>query len=344
MRLGEFDCPFHPSWWSPGPHLQTILARFFRAHPKKLPLRREVLTTPDDDFLELDFLEGPTGAPWVVVLHGLEGSTRTPYVLSLLGKIRDAGWSSCSVNFRGCGSRPNKLKTTYHSGKTSDLDFVLTHLLRRAGHAPIYLAGYSIGGNIVLKWLGERSETARPVIRKAAAVSVPYDLVKSVGFMDRGFNRQVYTRSLLSSLKRKARHKARVYPGCLDEAAVRRCRTFAEFDREVTAPLNGFRDEVQYWRDSSSSRYLRSIRVPSLLIHAADDPFFPGSVFPYHETAGHPFLKVLMTEKGGHLGFLTGDWPWRQKPWLEDRILQFFLEDQAEHPMKKDVSLKPSIE
>lgn len=319
---------FRPSWWCPGPHLQTIIARFFRSHPNKLPLRREVLNTPDDDFLELDYLEGHAAAPWVVVLHGLEGSTHAPYMMSFLAQVRLAGWSACSVNFRGCSGRPNKLKTTYHSGKTTDLDFVLSHMLRLAGQKPIYLVGFSIGGNIVLKWLGERSETARPVIRRAAAVSVPYDLVKSVGFMDRGFNREVYTRVLLSSLKRKALHKAQVYPGCLDEKSVRRCRTFAAFDRQVTAPLNGFRDELQYWRESSASRYLHSIRVPSLLIHSEDDPFFPGKVFPYHETAAHPFVKVLMTEKGGHLGYMAGRWPWSQEKWLEDTILGFFQEDE----------------
>ncbi len=332
--MGEILAPgsFHPSWWCPGPHVQTIIARFFRAHPRNLPFKREVLSTPDGDFLELDFLEGQAGCPWVVVLHGLEGSTRTPYVLSLLGKLREAGWSSCSVNFRGCGGKPNNLKTTYHSGKTSDLDFVLTNLLRRAGHASIYLVGYSIGGNIVLKWLGERGENARPIIQKAVAVSVPYDLVKSVGFLDKGFNREVYTRSLLASLKRKALHKAKLYPGAVNTEAVKKCRTFAAFDREVTAPLNGFRDEFHYWRDSSSSRYLRGIRVPSLLIHAADDPFFPGKHFPYHEIARHPFIKVLMTDAGGHLGFMSGLWPWSQVSWLEDRILEYFKADESITP------------
>ncbi len=318
--------PFKPSWWCPGPHTQTILARFFRAHDK-VHLKREILPTPDGDILELDFLEGQAGAPWVVVLHGLEGSSRTPYVMSLLTKIRSAGWSACAMNFRGCGDLPNKLRSTYHSGKTGDLDIVLTHVLRRAGTSSIYLAGFSIGGNIVLKWLGERGENARPVVRKAAAVSVPYNLVKSVELMDKGFNREVYTRSLLSSLKRKALEKARQYPGIMNVQTVKNCKTFGVFDREVTARLNGFRDEVHYWSDSSSSRYLKNIRVPSLLIHAADDPFFPAQYFPHSELAGHPYLESLMTQQGGHLGFMAGVWPWRQEPWLENRILDFFQQE-----------------
>lgn len=165
------------------------------------------------------------------------------------------------------------------------------------------------------------------MVRKAAAVSVPYNLVKSVELMDKGFNREVYTRSLLSSLKRKALEKARQYPGIMNVQTVKNCKTFGVFDREVTARLNGFRDEVHYWSDSSSSRYLKNIRVPSLLIHAADDPFFPAQYFPHSELAGHPYLESLMTQQGGHLGFMAGVWPWRQEPWLENRILDFFQQE-----------------
>lgn len=331
---------FRPAWWAPGPHGQTILGRFLRK-TSRLPFERTRLVTSDDDFLDLDITRPEKSGgdePVVVILHGLEGCSEAPYVNSLAAAARERGWIAAAVNFRGCsfeearssrffGARipvPNLLAATYHSGKTEDLDLVLEHLRKKEGERRFFAAGFSLGGNILLKWLGEQGAGAAALLERAAAVSVPYDLVKSVGVMDRGFNREVYTRVLLSTLKKKALQKADEFPGLLDKARVRACRTFREFDREVTARLNGFQDEMEYWTLSSSARYLKDIRIPSLLVHAEDDPFFPGKFLPHEIIRESPHLSLALSRRGGHVGFLSGRFPHAQEPWLEKTVLSFF--------------------
>ncbi len=323
MAKNFIENRFRPAWWCPGEHTQTIFARYFRSVPR-LKVSRTRLETPDEDFLDVDLLEGPPEAPLVVILHGLEGSSKAPYVLSFVGEIQKMGWRAAAMNFRGCSGEINRLKQTYHSGKTEDLDFLIHYFHSKQPKRRIYLVGYSIGGNIVLKWLGEQKELAREKIQKAVAISVPYDLVQSAGLMDQGFNREVYTRKLLSTLKRKALLKERNFPGILDRDKIKQCQTFKVFDREVTARLNGFKDEMDYWVHSSSSRYLSGIQVEALLIHAEDDPFFPGKLFPFDEIKQNPNLKVLMTSHGGHVGFVSGSFPWKQNLWLEKTIIGFF--------------------
>ena len=332
---------FKPAWWCPGPHPQTILARFIRPVPASLAMRRVRVDTPDGDFIDLDFLDGVDGAPRVILLHGLEGSSEAPYMRSLLGVIARAGWGAVAVNFRGCSLEPppggvipgrdlnrrkipNRQPVAYHSGKTDDLDFVMNYLSRTAPCPVQFLTGFSIGGNIVLKWLGEKGESALAQVKRAAAISVPYDLGQSVVKMDRGFNRQVYTRALLRSLKEKICEKERQFPGIAPVERVLACRTFDAFDNLVTAPLHGFRDGSDYWSRSSSARYLERIRVPSLLIHAADDPFFPGNLIPEEIIRDSSFLSLVMPERGGHLGFVTGASPWNQDLWLEHQIFGYF--------------------
>lgn len=332
---------FSPAWWCPGPHLQTIFARFFRPQPRDLILKRVRIETPDQDFLDLDFLQGSPGAPRVILLHGLEGSSEAPYMRSLLGVFQKEGWHAVAVNFRGCSLEPgvklspfgrdlgrrkiqNLLRQSYHSGKTEDLDFVLEYL-RRSDPVPVqYLVGFSIGGNIVLKWLGEKGELARGQIKRAAAVSVPCDLVRSVEKMDRGINREIYTRTLLESIRRKFEEKEKIFPGIADLKKVRACTTFNEFDELVTAPLNGFRDAMHYWTASSSAAFLEHIRVPALIVHAEDDPFFPGEFFPVQKALQNSWLTTCVTKQGGHLGFVSGIFPWKQVLWLENRILSYF--------------------
>lgn len=316
---------FEPAWWCSSAHAQTIFARFFRPTPE-LDLDRKRLETPDGDFLDLDFLRGDKNSPVIVILHGLEGSSQASYVRSVLGEIRKKGWRGVAMNFRSCSGEPNRLKYAYHSGQTEDLDFVLRTLIEKENEHQIYLLGYSIGGNIVLKWLGEQGSNKPPEVQKAAAVSVPFDLVKSVDVMDAGFNREVYTRTLLSSLKQKVLEKEKRFPGLIDKEQVKRAKTFRIFDRLVTAPLNGFKDEMDYWTRSSSVHYLDRIKVPTLVINAKDDPFFPERFIPYEKLNHSRFLKTLFVEHGGHLGFVTGQWPWRQDHWLENVIVKFFEE------------------
>ncbi len=319
------DLTFQPSWWCRGGHRQTILPHFLRPTPQ-LSLQEVRIETQDGDFLDLDILEGPPESPWVVIFHGLEGSSQVSYVCSLMGHVRQMGWRAAAVNFRGCGRGPNRLRRSYHSGKTDDVDPVLEYLAKKQKNPIFYLVGFSIGGNIVLKWLGEKSAPVFPSVKKAVVVSVPYDLAKSVEMLDKGFNREVYTRSLLTGLKKKTLLKEKMFPGFVSISEVQRCTTFKAFDGLVTGPLNGFRDAEHYWKESSSVFYLDKIRVPSLLIHAADDPFFPGNLFPSEIVKKSPYLTACLTVSGGHLGFVSGKWPWQMEPGLEKTILNFLKE------------------
>jgi predicted alpha/beta-fold hydrolase len=308
-----------------GADAQTIVGALFRAKPR-VGLIRQRIDTPDGDFLDLDFLDAQGAdaleAPIIVILHGLEGSSQAPYILSLLGEIKRRGGAACAVNLRMCSGEPNRLPATYHSGKTEDLDCVIRYLKEKGGRKRLFLVGFSIGGNMILKWLGEQGSRASEIIEKAVAISVPYDLAKSVELMDRGFNREVYTRSLLASLKAKLRVKKRLYPDAIRWDRIKKCNTFQVFDREVTAPLNGFADETDYWTKASSGPFLKDIRVPTLLIHAEDDPFFPARLLPYEEFRKSDYLVPLIVPGGGHVGFVAGP-PWKWDAWLEARTLDF---------------------
>lgn len=319
---------FKPAWWCRGPHAQTLFGALFRAR-LKVGLSRKRLELPDGDFLDLDFLEVPSSngrqaSPLVVILHGLEGSSSASYVQSLIGEIYGRGWDAVVINMRMCSGVPNRLKQTYHSGRSEDLGCVVEYLKEKERRSNLYLVGYSIGGNVLLKWMGEQGSHIPREIQKAAVISVPYDLVASVELMDEGFNRRVYTRALLASLKSKIRMKEKQFPGAIRYDVAKRCRTFRIFDREVTAPLNGFSDEMDYWIQTSCKKFLKSITVPTFLIHAKDDPFFPGELFPIGEVRDSEYLTALMVPHGGHLGFIGGCWPWKQNLWLEKRIMEFF--------------------
>ncbi len=324
---------FKPAWWCRGAHAQTLFGALFRPR-LRMRLSRRRLEMPDGDFLDLDFLETPSSnrrrvLPLVVLLHGLEGSSQAPYVQSLMGEIHGRGWDAVAVNMRMCSGVPNRLKQTYHSGKSEDLGFVVDYLREKEERSELYLVGFSIGGNIVLKWLGERGGGGAREIQKAAAISVPYDLSASVELMDTGFNRSVYTRALLTSLKAKIRMKEKQFPDAVRYGLAKRCTTFKEFDRQVTAPLNGFHSEADYWAKSSCKNFLKSIAVPTLLIHARDDPFFPGQLLPLTDFYRSEHLKVLLIPHGGHLGFISGPWPWKQDLWVEKTIMDFFANDKT---------------
>ena len=319
---------FKPAWWCRGAHAQTLFGTLFRQKPR-LTFQRKRLETPDGDFLDLDFLDAPSSnnentLPLVIILHGLEGSSEAPYVQSLMGEVLKHGWDSVAVNMRMCSGVPNRLKQTYHSGKSEDLEYVVDYLREKEKRQALYLIGFSIGGNIVLKWLGEKGNAISQEIKKATVISVPYDLTASVKLMDNGFNRYVYTRSLLTSLKAKIRMKEAQYPAAIHYGLAKRCTTFRAFDREVTAPLNGFRDEADYWTKTSCKNFLKTVAIPTLLIHAQDDPFFPGKMLPMDAIRNCKHLQVLMTHHGGHLGFIAGRWPWKQESWFERRIIEFF--------------------
>lgn len=313
--------PFKPAWWCQGGHLQTIYGGLFRAKPN-LALRRERFELPDGDFLDLDWLEGSEEAPIVVILHGLGSSAHVSYVLSMLEDIQKHSWRAVAVNARG-SLEPNRLLETTHAGKSKDLDSVLSRLIN-TGEAKVYLIGYSLGGNIVLKYLGEKGQAVPKEVIKVAVVSVPYDLEKAAHNLDRGFNREVYTRAMLNNLKPQAFNKAKRFPDDIDFEKVKNINTFQAYDREITARLNGFKNERDYWAQSSSANYLEQIKIPALLIHAANDPFLPERDLPIENINRSSYLKLVLTSDGGHLGFISGNIPFHSDKWLESTVLNFF--------------------
>ena len=314
---------FRPAWWCRGAHFQTIYGGLFRPAPK-ISLRRERLEIPDGDFLDLDWLDSPQKSPLVIILHGLGSSSKAAYLGAIFGEIQKLGWRAVLLNARGV-AEPNRLPETSHGGQTKDLDWVIHRVLEQKQADKIFLVGYSLGGNQTLKWLGEKGNHI-PEVGKAAVVSVPYNLAAAVRNLDQGFNREVYTRAMLSGLKSTALRKEKNFPGIIDKKKVRGASTFAVYDREVTARLNGFKDEQEYWEKSSSVNYLGQIRRPVLLIHARNDTFFPARDLPHEEIKKSEHLELLLTPDGGHLGFVSGKWPFRPDCWLEKTILGFLQE------------------
>ncbi len=335
---------FQPAWWCRGGDAQTICGGIFR-HPPKISYRRERLDLPDGDFVDLDWADGNPGTPVVVIFHGLASSSGSPYIKTLIAETQKKGWRGVVMNARGQSGEPNRLKGTHNAGRSQDVGWTVQHVINvlSSPHAlsgdpksldsrfrgndnkiKIYLVGYSIGGNILLKWLGETGDAVPAQVKKAAAVSVPYDLEKTAEHLDKpGINRGVYTHLMLKVLIPLALEKEKRFPGILNYELVEHATTFKVYDREVTAHLNGFKDEIEYWHQSSSKNYLAGIRVPTLLIHAANDPFLPGEFVPVEEMKKNPKLQLLLTSDGGHLGFVSGKWPGQMDSWLEDTILEY---------------------
>ena len=315
--------PFRPAAALASPHLQTIGGRLLRrAAPP--PLRRERVDLPDGDFVDLDFAERPhADAPLVLLLHGLEGSARRGYALNVYRELAARGIASVGLNFRSCSGEPNRGPRFYHSGDTGDLRHVAALLRARFPHGPLGAIGFSLGGNALLKYLGEEGGAAP--FAAACAVSVPYDLSAGADALDATPMGRFYTRIFLKSLIAKADAKAALLADRCDIERVRAARSFREFDDAATAPLHGFAGAADYYDRSSSRPFLERIRVPTLLLHAADDPFLPGASFPGREAAANPCITVVLTRRGGHVGFIEGP-PWAPRFWAEEQAARFFTE------------------
>jgi hypothetical protein len=281
------------------------------------------VSTRDGDFVDLDWFSPPAdiAAPLLLVLHGLEGSCRSHYVRGLLEHGRELGWGGVVLNFRSCSGEPNRLPRFYHSGDTDDLDEIVHLLATREPARVIVAVGVSLGGNVLLKWLGEQGDAAPASLAAAVGISVPFDLERCARVLDRGFQKWVYTANFMRTFKQKVRAKVPKHGAFVDLAAVRRARTFAAYDRVVTAPLHGFADEVDYWRRASCGPYLPKIRRPTLLISALDDPFVPPAALP-DPMSLPPNVVLELTERGGHVGFVQGP-PWRVRSWAEGRAIEF---------------------
>jgi hypothetical protein len=282
---------------------------------------RERFETPDGDFVDVDWRPGPGTAPLLLVLHGLEGAATSHYIGGLFRLAAARGWRAGVLYFRSCSGELNRLPRFYHSGDTADFDHVVRVVAEREPAVRLGAVGISIGGNVLLKWLGELRDSAPKALGAAAAISVPFDLEACARTMDRGLQKVLYTASFMRTFRRKTRAKARAFPGFVDLTAALRARTFAAYDRAVTAPLHGFADEVDYWRRASSGPYLADIRRPTLLLNALDDPFIPPSSLPDPRRLP-PDVRAEFVAHGGHVGFVEGR-PWRSASWAERRAVEF---------------------
>jgi len=315
---------YSPAWWLPGGHLQTIWGKLARDR-RDLPLTREIWTTPDDDEIEIYHLAGTEGRPHLLLLHGLEGTVRSHYVNGFFSEASDLGWSAHLLVFRSCGDHVNKTCRLYHSGETGDVRFALDRLRPVIGDSQIFLAGVSLGGNVLLKFLGESGSALPAGVAAAAAVSVPYDLASSATRISKGFSR-IYQRFFLRTLKLKMIAKRQRFDDLPSVDVLENIRTLKQFDDVVTAPIHGFQNAMDYYTRSSSLQYLTSIRLPTLLLSSFDDPFLPPEILAKVELVArsNPALHVEFLRHGGHVGFIGGAVPWRPTYYAEHHVMKFF--------------------
>jgi uncharacterized protein len=322
--------PFRAATWLPGPHFQTIAGRLLR-RPAPPRFERERIDLPDGDFVDLDHprFELPDSAPVVLLMHGLEGSARRGYAINTYRELAHRGMRAVGLNFRSCSGESNRTRRFYHSGDTGDIAFVLRLLADRHPGVPRGAIGFSLGGNALLKLLGELGAAAATLVSAAVAVSVPYDLAAGADALAASPVGRFYTSRFLASLVAKVEAKADLIGDACDLDRMRRARSFREYDDAVTAPVHGFADAADYYARSSSRAFLPHIRVPTLLLQSTDDPFLPGETFPHAEVAANPYIDVALTRKGGHVGFIEGA-PWSLHFWAEEQAARF-LESQLLH-------------
>ena len=303
-------------------HAQTIWPSLFRKRPK-LSLTRERFELPDGDFLDLDWTENKSG-PIVLLLHGLEGNEESHYAKGLLKHLSQLGFQALIMYFRGCNGKVNRLPRAYHSGETGDLSYVISQLILRFPDRLIYIIGVSLGGNVLLKWLGETAQV-NP-LAGAIAISVPFDLSNAANQLNHQASK-IYQRHLLSSLQKSLKQRLTYMSLPIDKDKALTCKTLRRYDDLVTAPLHGFIDAENYYQQSSSRQYLSTIQLPTLILHAKDDPFMTNDAIPTEDELSDK-VTLELSENGGHVGFVNGHLPFKPRYWLEQRIRQFF-NDQA---------------
>lgn len=315
---------FQPAWWLKNRHAQTIFSSLPLARAPKIHLDSENLELPDGDVTVVDWMvEGPgreSGAPILVILHGLEGSSESTYARMLLKAAADHGWRAAVLHFRDCGDYRNRLPRRYHAGETGDIRYFLESL-RSGGHdGPMVATGFSLGGNVLLKYLGENG--VNTPLDAAVAVSVPLNLHDSADALSSGFS-NVYQYYLVKRMKKAIRRKFDQYTAAFDWHRTMAARTFAEFDDAVTAPLHGFAGKDEYYDKCSSIGFLADIKVPTLIINALDDPFMTPAALPAPSGLPEP-VQLEVSSHGGHIGFIDGGAPWRPTWYLPGRIIGFF--------------------
>lgn len=314
--------PFRAARWLPGAHAQTVGARFLRGVPRE-ELSVERIELPDGDFIDLEEMPHPYSpdAPVVLILHGLEGSARANYVSTMAREIMLQGARPVRLNFRACSGEMNRLPRFYHAGDTDDLHFVISVVRERFPEAPLGAVGISLGGSILLKYLGERG-SGGSALDCAVAVSVPFDLVAGTHRMEEIGMSRVYTQYFVWKLRAKVRAKRNLLEELCAVEQGMAARTIREFDDAITAPLHGFDDAWEYYREASSTPWLSEIRTPTLILHALDDPFLPAEAVPIEAIRANPWLSEGIVPEGGHVGFVSGS-PIRPSFWAEREAAHF---------------------
>jgi uncharacterized protein len=315
--------PFRPAAWLPWAHAQTVWGSLYAPKPP-VQFDRERWDTPDGDFVDVDVVgRGRHDVPWVLHFHGLEGSSQSGYARALMDAVERLGWAGAVYHWRGCSGEPNRLLRAYHSGDTAEVDFAIRTLRARHPVTVLYAVGVSLGGNALLKWLGEQGPAAGAQLARAAAVCAPIDLAAGGNALEQGFARR-YANHFLATLRNKALAKIEAHPSWATPTqaqALRKARTLREFDNHFTAPVHGFADTDDYWRRASSKPWLTKITVPTLLLNARDDPFLPEHHLPQpHEVS--PAVTCEFPRHGGHVGFVSGSFP-GNIGWLPARLLHF---------------------
>jgi len=312
--------------WLPGGHLQTIYPATCISK-SAVSFRRERWDTPDNDFIDVDFIDGKAGQPFVVLFHGLEGSSDSHYARALMAAVQARGWSGAIPHFRGCSGELNQAPRFYHSGDAEEINWIIRRLhaqhCQKNAAAPFFAAGVSLGGNALLRWIGESQQQAA-IVHAACAVSAPLDLAQGGASLSSGIN-MLYTRMFLKTLKPKCLRKLEQFPGLFDSNRLLEAKNLYEFDNVVTAPLHGYLDTDDYWHRASAKHVLNDITIPTLVLNAKNDPFLPGRYLPLKAAK---CVQLDYPDRGGHVGFVSGKIP-GQLDWLPQKILHFF--DKATH-------------
>lgn len=299
-------------WWLFGGHGQTVWtslsARALPAGAVPLPLSRERWETPDGDFLDVDLLDAGPSAPWLVLLHGLEGSSASNYAQAFAHWARSQGWSCALPHFRGCSGDINRAPRAYFSGDVADVDVLLSRVRQRSA-APLVVVGVSLGGNALLRWAqATPADRVRQTACALVTLCAPLDLTRCGDALDRGLNLRLYTPQFLRTMKAKAEIKWRQFPNLFDAQAMRAARTLRAFDDVFTGPLHGYRDAADYWQSASSLPLLHTVPLPALVVNPLNDPFVPADCLPGAAQAA-PGMTLWQPPTGGHMGFAASPWP-----------------------------------
>ncbi len=312
------DSSYRPPFLFRNGHLQTLYPNFARTLSPDI-YGRERITTPDDDFLDLDWAR--VGSDRLAILsHGLEGSSHRHYMIGMARMLNRHGWDALAWNYRGCSGEMNRKLRMYHNGSIDDLDTVVAHALSGGNYKMVALVGFSLGGNLTLMYLGSKGGSLNRRIRKAVTLSVPCDVAAGARQLAL-FRNRIYMRQFLVSLHEKIRQKMRLMPGAITDEGFERIRNFRDFDDRYTAPIHGFKDAEDYWYQCSSSRFLSGVTVPTLIVNALDDPFLADGCYPVSQAESSRYVHLEMPRSGGHVGFVQfnpdGSY------WSENRAVEF---------------------